>query len=203
MKAANRPPQITEVKPMKKILAFLMAAVMLLALVACGKDNETETADIASPVELLTKVWDSYAEEDKFPAAGGDMSEENSNMEGPGVYSLDDAEGFVAVTHFPEDSISKIDSAATLMHMMNANTMTVAAYHVADSADVEGLASDVEESVMATQWMCGFPEKLVIITIGDYIVSYFGNGEVVDTFTENLKGVYPSATVATEKDIVA
>ncbi len=157
----------------------------------------------ASPVEILKKVWASYADEEKFPAAGGDMTEANMNMEGPGVYGLEDAEGFTATTHFPADAMSKIDSAATLMHMMNANTFTCAAYRLVNSADAKALAGEVKDSIMSTQWMCGFPEKLVIAVVDGCVISCFGNGEIVDNFTAKLQAAYSSAEVVVNEAIVA
>ena len=41
--------------------------------------------------------------------------------------------------------------------------------------------------------MCGFPEKLVILTVGDYIVSVFGAGELTNTFVAKLSAEYSSA----------
>lgn len=205
---------------MKKFIAILMVAMLVVSLAACGAggDGDTTVADSTtveskvessnnavnaedSPVGILNAVWATYADSEKFPGAGGD--EANQNMEGPGAYGLEDVEGFTAITHFPAESIAKIDSAATLMHMMNANTMTVAAYHVVEGTDMAVLADEVEASVMATQWMCGFPEKLVIVTVDDYMISYFGNGEVVDTFTGKLTAAYASAEVVVDADIVA
>ena len=40
--------------------------------------------------------------------------------------------------------------------------------------------------------MCGFPEKLVILSVGDYIISVFGAGELIDTFTSKLTAEYDS-----------
>lgn len=189
---------------MKKVISILLVAMLVVSLAACGTgDGDKVESTIASPVELLNTVWATYAEEEKFAAAGGDMTEANMNMEGPGVYGLEDVEGFVATTHFPEASMAKIDAAATLMHMMNANTMTVAAYHVVEGTDMAALAEEVKASVMATQWMCGFPEKLVIVTVEDYMVSYFGNGEIVDTFTAKLTAAYTTAEVVVDEAIVA
>lgn len=195
---------------MKKIIALIMVAVLMLTFAACGgnTDNngdtnkeETPAVTIASPVELLNTVWASYADDEKFPVAGGD--EANMNMEGPGVFGLENGgEGFVAITHFPAESVAKIDSAATLMHMMNANTFTGAAYHVVD-ADMAALATEVKDSVMATRWMCGFPEKLVIVTVGEYMVSYFGHADLVSTFTAKLQAAYPSAEIVVDEPIVA
>ncbi len=193
---------------MKKIIAIILASILMLSFTACGaktdeKTEETPNVTIASPVELLNTVWNSYADDEKFPVAGGDMTEANMNQEGPGVYDISDAEGFVATTHFPTDSMAKIDSAATVMHMMNANTFTGAAYHLVEGTDAEALTSEVKESILATQWMCGFPEKLAIVTVEDYMISYFGNGELVDTFTAKLKAAYPTANVAVDEAIVA
>ena len=118
---------------MKRIIAVLMAAMLMLSLVACGGGTDTTTAPastIASPLEILNTVWATYADEEKFPAAGGDMTEENMNMEGPGVYGLADTEALDATLGFPAASVAKIDSAASLMHMMNANTFTCGAYHL-------------------------------------------------------------------------
>ncbi len=188
---------------MKKVISLLLVAMLVVSFAACGAGDSGDKGEstIASPVELLNAVWATYEDAEKFPGAGGD--EANQNMEGPGAYGLEDAEGFTAITHFPADSIAKIDTAATLMHMMNANTMTAAAYHVVEGTDMAALADEVKASVMATQWMCGFPEKLVIVTVEDYMVSYFGNGEIVDTFTGKLTAVYASAEVVVDEAIVA
>lgn len=49
--------------------------------------------------------------------------------------------------------------------------------------------------------MCGFPDKLVVITVDDYVVSAFGNGELIDNFKAKLTAVYKSAVVAHEANI--
>lgn len=190
---------------MKKIISILLVIMLVVSLAACGANTDDKGGEstIASPVELLNTVWATYGEEEKFPAAGGDMTEANQNMEGPGVYGLEDAEGFTAITHFPAESMAKIDSAATLMHMMNANTITIAAYHVVEGTDMKALADEVKASIASTQWMCGFPEKLVIVTVEDYMVSYFGKADVVDTFTAKLTAAYTTAETVVDEAIVA
>ena len=49
--------------------------------------GQTENKDALG---MLNDIWASYTDDEKFPAAGGDMSEENMNMEGPGKYSVED-----------------------------------------------------------------------------------------------------------------
>jgi hypothetical protein len=54
---------------------------------------------------------------------------------------------------------------------------------------------------MNNQWMCGFPEKMIIVTVGDeYVVSAFGNGMVIDAFETAITTVYGDAAVVSEKE---
>ena len=76
------------------------------------------------------------------------------------------------------------------MHMLNQNSFSCGVYHVKDSANVEALAGKIKENILARQWMCGFPEKLVILSVGNYIVSVFGAAELTDTFTAKLSAEY-------------
>lgn len=189
---------------MKRILAVLMAAVLMLSLAACGTNGGGNTeSTITSPLEILDTVWAAYPEAEKFAVAGGDMTEENMNMEGPGVYGLEDTEALDATLGFPAASVSKIDSAASVMHMMNANTFTCGAYHLVNADEKDALVSELKENIMNRQWMCGFPDKLIIISVEDYLVAYFGNGEIVDTFTTTLTTAYTQATVVCEESLVA
>ena len=189
---------------MKKILAILLTAAMALGMAACadsGEKKNSEGGDV-SPVELLQKVWDSYGEEEKFSAAGGDMSEENMNMEGPGKYGLDDAEAIDAVLGLPASALDKIDSAASLVHMMNANTFTCGAFHVKDKKDISALADELKENITTRQWMCGFPDKLVIVSASGCVVSFFGNEEIVNLFMDKLKAAYSDAEVISEEPLI-
>ena len=43
---------------------------------------------------------------------------------------------------------------------------------------------------MQRQWMCGFPDKLVVAEVGEYVVTVFGADELVDTFMTHLNGIY-------------
>ena len=186
---------------MKRILAVLMAAMLMLSLVACGGAGKTEST-IASPLELLNTVWAAYPEDQKFAVAGGDMTEANMNMEGPGVYGIEDTEGLDATLGFPAASVAKIDSAASLMHMMNANTFTCGAYHLVNADDKDALVSELKENIMNRQWMCGFPDTLVIVSVEDYVVAYFGNAEIITNFTTTLTTAYAQATVVCEESLV-
>lgn len=182
---------------MKKILAVIMATILVLSLAACGGKA---TTDITDSAELLNTVWNAYAAEDKFPAAGGDAL--NTVMDAPGVFGVEDTEALDATLGFPAASAAKIDGAASLTHMMNLNTFTAGAYHIVDSADTDGLVTEIKDNIMKRQWMCGFPDKLVIVTIDDlYIVSAFGGSELVDDFVSYIAAAYPQAKTVVDETI--
>ncbi len=187
---------------MKRILSAALCAALLLTLCACGA-APAESADTpASPLELLETVWNSYSDDEKFPAAGGDYSEENQRDGAPGAFSIADTDTLEYMLGFPATEAGKIDAAASLMHMMNMNTFTCGAFHAKSSGDLTALCAALRENILARHWMCGIPDKLVIVTVGDYIVSFFGNAELADTFAAKLAAAYPSAKTVSEDPIV-
>ena len=185
---------------MKKILAFVLAAVMVLSLAACtDKGSEggatspsgAQTNQPKSALEILEKVWSKYSTDEKFPATGG--SEKHMKEDKPGKFDVSDAEALDFELGFPKAQASEIDDAASLMHMLNQNNFSCGVYHVKGSGNAEALAGKIKENILARQWLCGFPEKLVILTVGDYIVSVFGAGELTGTFVAKLSAEYSSA----------
>lgn len=69
---------------MKRTLSLILALVMALSLAACGKKDDGKADAPADSLALLTKVWDSYTDDEKFPAAGGDY--ETSVDDAPGAF---------------------------------------------------------------------------------------------------------------------
>ncbi len=192
---------------MKKLVSLILIAVLALSLVACtsnGDSSNDETAkkyDIADSKALLTTVWNGYADDEKFSVIGGDTSEENLTDGAPGTFSIADAESVDNTLGLPAASIEKIDGAASVIHMMNANNFTAAAYHATDIATVGEIAKAVEDNLAGRQWICGIPEKLVIFTVDDYVVTAFGAGDLIDVFTANLTKAYPEAAKVCDKAV--
>lgn len=201
---------------MKKALSIILAVLLILfilSLAACGgkenpagagssSDGQGGGSGIESALELLTQVWDGLSDDGKFPAIGGDLSEEHVTDGAPGVFSVDDADALDATLGFPASSAGKIDDAASLMHMMNANTFTCGAFRAVDAGDVAALSAAIKDNIMQRQWMCGFPEKLVIMTVDNYVVSCLGAGDLVDGFKTQLTAVYPAAEVYCDEPIM-
>jgi|LSQX01.2.fsa_nt_gb hypothetical protein len=210
---------------MKKIIALLLVFVMTLSFASCkdkpvdeetttGEDGTTAVADEtinnedttgtisateSGACDILSAVWNSYADNEKFAAIGGSLN--NPVDDAPGVVALDD-ETLSFTLLFPADSINLIDDAACLLHMMNVNTFTAGAYHTLAGTDISDLVANIKETVMNNQWMCGFPETFVVYQIDDYIISAFGAADLISNFTAKLMASYPAATALVEEAIV-
>lgn len=194
---------------MKKRIVLLICGMMILSLFGCGKKEdvtetpapEAATVDVADATELLTNVWGTYTEAELFPIGGGDY--ENVVMDAPGKYDVSKAEEMDSVLGLPQSSAAMIDDAASMMHMMNANTFTCGAYHLTDASKQQAFADALKENIMNRQWMCGFPDTLLIAYVGDeYVVSAFGNAEIMETFKTKLTAQYEAAEVMYEESLV-
>ena len=164
-----------------------------------AEDKPAAAADDA--LTILNAIWNTYSDEEKFPAAGGDS--EHAVDGAPGSFDTSNADNLSYMLTFPADDASLIDSAASLVHMMNLNTFTCGAFHVADANNVAKLADDLRTTIQAKHWMCGFPDKLVIVTVGQSIFSVYGNEELVNTFRDKLLASYPTATAVYDEAINA
>lgn len=189
---------------MKKLVALLLSTILALGLTACGggKTNETTKDDTEgkTAVDILNDVWASYEEDEKFAIAGGDY--ETMVQDAPGTVNVSDGETLNALLGFPAESAGLIDDGASMMHMMNQNTFTAGVYHVTSAEDVQAVADAVKENILNRQWMCGFPDDLVVYSVGtSYVAVVFGAEDVVDNFEEELQEVYTSAKVLYEEDL--
>ena len=163
--------------------------------------EDKPAAAVDDALTILNAIWNTYSDEEKFPAAGGDS--EHAVDGAPGSFDASNADSLSYLLTFPADDASLIDSAASLVHMMNLNTFTCGAFHVADANNVARLADDLRTTIQAKHWMCGFPDKLVIVTVGQSVLSVYGNEELVDTFRDKLLASYSAATAVYDEAINA
>ncbi len=146
-------------------------------------------ASSGDPLSILSTVWNTYSEDEMF------ASTEPMSMD------VGDTDTLVYQLTFPADDAALIDSAAALLHMMNMNTFTCGAYHAADAKDVSKLAGDLRDAIQGKQWMCGFPDKLVIATMDKYVIGMYGDEELINTFRDKLLASYSAAAVVYDEAI--
>ena len=214
---------------MKKIIALLLVAVMAMGMAACGATQEaaptttaaanndtvdTTPADTTpadtTPADttpaaaentasaVLSTIWGKYAEDEKFFAMGGDF---NAMVDGaPGVVDVTNTDFLQASLLVPEAQWASVTEAASLIHGMNANTFTCGAYVVADAA---AFAEAMKAAIQGNQWMCGFPETLLVANVDGVVVVVFGLNDAVNPFQTHLTEAYANAEILINEAIAA
>ena len=190
---------------MKKLISVILALTLALSLAACGGNNDdaantgSETK-AASALEILENIWNQYSEDEKFAVIGGNME---APVDGaPGNYDMAYAENLTYNLLVPADQLASVDQAATMIHMMNANNFTSGVVHLTEGTDVAAFVQTMREAVQNNQWMCGFPETLVIAVIdAEYVLVAFGVNDAMTPFQTHLAAAYASADVQVNEAI--
>ena len=180
---------------MKKLTVIVLALAMMMTLFAgCGKAKPEETVPAqqmpASALEILETVWASYGDEEKFPIIGGNI--EANIMDAPGNYDMTYAENMTWNLLVPSDQIANVTEAASMIHMMNTNTFTCGAFKLAEGVAAADFGAAMQQAIQSNQWMCGFPDSLLIQSFGDtYVVVAFGMTDAMTSFENHMKTAYP------------
>ena len=213
---------------MKKILTLALAAVMALSLVACGgNNNETTapettvpavettapvtettapeaettapvTADANGATTVLQNIWNNV--EEKWAIIGGSDAE-NPVWDAPGNYDLA-SENLPYQLLVPADQVANLTEAGSMIHMMNANTFTCAAFKLTGTTAAD-FGAAMKEAILSNQWMCGFPDSLHIRAIGDqYVIVAFGVNDAMTPFETHLAEAYAGSEIIASEPIV-
>ncbi len=158
--------------------------------------------------ELLQIIFDGYnaaqaTDETKLWVGGGNINNfDTVNPEGPAAFVAladDDYEQNLAV---PTSEVVKIASAASMFNLMNTNNFNCYTIQFNAGTDVDATIETIKANILARQWICGSPEKLVIVKMpGDCILVVWGAvqfGGIVDPFAASIPTLVEGATVAVE-----
>ena len=210
-------------------LALLM---LTMCFVACNKDGNADdtttpaddTADTTTPVvedttpapelayksalEMLQIIFEKYnaaqaTDDTKLWVCGGNVNNfETTNPEGPAAFVALDNEDYNQNLGFPAADAGKIVSAASMFNMMNANTFNCFTIQLTEDTDVDATINTLKDNILARQWICGSPEKLVIAKApGNYIIAVWGVvefGGIVDPVAQSFATSIEGATIVVE-----
>ena len=161
-----------------------------------------------SAIEMLQIIFEKYnaaqaTDDTKLWVGGGNINNfETCNPEGPAAFVALDNEDYNQNLGIPAAEASKIASAASMFNLMNANTFNCYAIQFVEGTDVDAMITATKENILARQWICGAPEKLVIVKMpGDCIVAVWGAvqfGGIVDPYAASIPSIIEGATVAVE-----
>lgn len=151
-------------------------------------------------VKVLQNIWDQYPENERFAVYGGAV--ENSVADGPGDLDMLMTEELTTRYLLPEDQLQTVEEGASLVHLMNNNIFTAAAFRV--SGDVQNLAQSWRSNIQATRWICGQPDRMLIaLPVDGFILMAFGGQDAMDSFRSKLIAAFPAANILYEEAIVA
>ena len=185
----------------KKIITVLLASMMVIAS-GCGAEKGPDgNTDYKTAEEFLNAVYDSYSEDEKFPVAGGDS--ENMVTDQAGTFNKEQTEELDMMLGIPKEEAEFIEDVASMIHMMNGNTFTSAAIRLNEKTDIFSFSDHMKENILQRQWLCGSPEKLLIVDAGNgCLVSAFGQADIIETFKEKVSAISKTSEVLVEEDII-
>lgn len=232
--------KIKEQNKMKKLIAILLAVLMLASFAACTanedptepatdeivtdlvtEDNVTDgnvtdgnvtagdvteeivedetdevVADDSAAVAALTTVWNEVVADEALISAFGAASSEDLasyfaggdsfEMGTPAVFSLAERDALVFTFGVPEENKEDVAELASIMHAMNPNNLTAAAYVLAEGEDAAAFATALKDGISTMQFLCGAPEQLVIAEVDGIVISAFGGADIINAFNTAL-----------------
>ena len=209
---------------MKKITTILLALVMVLALMAgctAGNTNPTQQTTVptqestgatvaptqptqmtteptqmgtaaGTAVQILNKIWSGYGENDRFACYGGTV--EHAVNDAPGDLDMYNTDEITNKYLLPQEQLANVQSGASLVHLMNSNIFTAAAFQMKEGADLRATAKALRDNIQKTRWLCGQPDHLLVAEADGHLVMAFAAKEAMDTFRQQLNAAYPNAT---------
>lgn len=146
-----------------------------------------------SSAKLLSAIWETYAEEERFASYGGTV--EHSVSDAPGDLDMANTEELTSKYLLPESTLANIESGASLVHLMNSNIFTAAAFDMKNGADIKTEAKALRDNLQKTQWICGQPDRLLIAEVDGHLLMAFAAKEAMETFHRNLQAAYQNASI--------
>lgn len=157
---------------MKKILAFILAMIMMLSFAACGNNAETEEPSTegeatvnpveGTPEELIEKIYAEFETIPEFPV----MTMNLADM---------DAESFPYYTGLADNS--KVKESAFSEAMMGSQAYSMVIVRLNDAADSESVATEMLNGINTRKWVCVEADDLAVAAYGDLVMLYMADSQ--------------------------
>ena len=160
---------------MKKILALILAMIMMLSFAACGGNNgeteepsaEGETEATVNPVEgtpeeIIEKLYAEFAVIPEFAIGTMNLADM-------------DAESFPYYTGLADNS--KVKEAAFSEAMMGSQAYSMVIVRLNDAADSESVATEMLNGIDTRKWICVEADDLAVAAYGDLVMLYMADSQ--------------------------
>ena len=162
---------------------------------------QSGTADTGS-AQILQKIWDSYAEDERFAVFGGSV--EMSVSDGPGDLDISAVEELTTRYLLPQDKLNMVTEGASLVHLMNNNIFTAVVIRLADSGQIRDFADSWRAGIRDNRWICGQPDRLLLAQPDkDEILMVFAGQDAMTVVEGKLAAAYPESQTLYKEAIVA
>ena len=215
-----------------KFIAYLLLVVCLLAsLTGCRRNVPQETDGSIVPTDsvgeskptqstyhtepeipqgtaetesarILNKIWESYSEDERFAAYGGQV--EMAVNDGPGDLDITATEELTTRYLIPQEQLAMVTEGASLVHLMNNNIFTAVVFRVRDGSQMKTLADAWHKAIQENRWICGQPDRLLLAQVDDnHILMSFASQDLMSSFEGKLQTAYPTTKILYKEAIVA
>lgn len=193
---------------MKKLLALILASLMIFALASCGNtENNETTTGTPSKTENTTgnettgettssEETTEKPEEPETPASLEDIIDgiyEKCPVEimvGTTVIDLTNAMSLKGATGI-EASAEKVEEACLSEAMIGSQAYSMAIVRVKDAADAESVANEMLNGIDQRKWICVYADEIRVAVCDDVIMLIMFDsaldlniGDFVDAFSE-------------------
>lgn len=183
---------------MKKILALLLALVMVVGLVACGEKTDAKDPTNNPTTSTNDPTTGTDTETPSQPEGGDEVVEPAltvveyalldlynlTPMEFPVMtWALDltDTEAFKSFTGL--DSAEGIVAAAVTEPAMSSQAYSVVLVQVADVAKAQDIAKAMEEGINPAKWVCVEADDLKTVVVDNYVMLVMMSSDFKETAT--------------------
>ncbi|MGM9661610.1 MAG: hypothetical protein ACI3WR_00780 [Oscillospiraceae bacterium] len=175
---------------MKKTLTVILAAAMLaLALSACGGSKEPAgeqgAAPGGTPEEIIEAVYAEKSVGLNLMTMAVDLGDADAVQ-----YNLGLADA------------SKVKEAAVSEPMMGSQAYSLAVVRVNDAADAESVANDMLSGINQSKWICVEADDLKVMTKGDVVLLFMVSSSFADTVTADEMEAAFTAVCGGSPDLV-
>ena len=119
----------------------------------------------------------------------------------PGPLALNNPDEVQNQTMFPLDSVDRIQNAAIFYNLMNMNNGTFSAFKLKDEAELTMFADRVQSNIKSNQWICGFPERFLIMRTDDVLICAYGLEASMNAWKAAVISAYKNAEVLYEESL--
>ena len=171
--------------------AFEMFLTNMTSVYGVNSAEEVKSYFVGTEMQTVTE---------KNEDTGEEFSYEMPKNE-PGALSLADPDEVQNQTMFPLDSIDRIQNAAIFYNLMNMNNGTFSAFKLKNAEDVPVLADRVQSNIKSNQWICGFPERFLIMRVDDVLVCAYGLETAMNAWKAAVTSAYTNAEALYEESL--